>query len=359
MTTVPEGTDVVEATAALLADGIGDGLPVVPPTPSRLAAALAGVDDPDAVLGAVPPLFGELTPRAVALGCVLAGAAPEAFPVVLAGALAALAPELNLLGVTTTTGTAALALVVGPVAARLGLTHGTGLLGPGPHANGVVGRALALTLATAGGVRPGVTTMATTAQPARYTCCLAEDPDGPWGTLAGRRGTGGDAVTVFPIGGTAEVLPRDDRADPDAVLDPLADVLAAAVLASGDPARGPSVEHAVVLPPEVAARLAGHVPDAAGLADALRAPGARGGGAPRRRGRPGDQDAAPARLDRRQSCGDGAGRRVRTGDQARAPGSPSGMTTLVAVRTGAPRTDTASTTWKSARHSRGVTTLRT
>lgn len=271
-TTVPEGTDVVDATATLLADGIGDGLPVVPPTPSRLAAALVGVDDPDAVLGAVPPLFGELTPRAVALGCVLAGAPPEARPVVLAGARAALAPELNLLGVATTTGTAALALVVaGPVAARLGLTHGTGLLGPGPHANGVVGRALALTLATVGGVRPGVTTMATTAQPARYTCCLAEDPHGPWGTLAGRRGAGADAVTVFPIGGTAEVLPRDDRADPEAVLDPLADVLAAAVLASGDPARGPSVEQALVLPPEVAARLAAHVPDAADLAAVIRA----------------------------------------------------------------------------------------
>ncbi|GAA4871416.1 hypothetical protein [Actinomycetospora straminea] len=187
MRTVPEGTDVVDATATLLADGIGDGLPVVPPTPSRVEAVLAGTADPDAVLGAVPPLFGELTPRLAATCCVLAGAPPAALPVVLAAATACLVPELNLLGVATTTGTAAIAVIVtGPVAERLGLSHGTGMLGPGPHTNGAVGRALALTLATAGGVVPGVTTMTTTAQPARYTCCLAEAPDGPWGTLARR-----------------------------------------------------------------------------------------------------------------------------------------------------------------------------
>ncbi|MEJ2885961.1 hypothetical protein [Actinomycetospora aeridis] len=265
MITVPEGTDVVEATASLLAEGVGDGLPVVPPTPSRVSTMLAGT--PDTVLGHVPPLFGSLTPRLVATCCVLAGAPPAAFPVVLAAATACLAPELNLLGVATTTGTAAVAMIVaGPVATRVGLTHGTGMLGPGPHTNGVVGRALALTLATAGGAWPGTTTMATTAQPARYTCCLAEDPDGPWGTSP-------DTVTVLAIGGTAEVLPRDDRPDPDAVLDPLADALAGAVRAAGDPARGADLTQAVVLPPEVAARLAPSFPTADDLADALRTRG--------------------------------------------------------------------------------------
>jgi hypothetical protein len=252
----------------------GDGLPVVPATSARVEAVLADTPDPDAVLGAVPPLFGELTARGAATACVLAGAPPDALPVVLAAARACLAPELNLLGVATTTGTAAVALVVaGPVADRLGLSHGTGLLGPGPHANGVVGRALALTLATAGGVRPGVTTMATTAQPARYTCCLAEDPDGPWGTLAARRGVPGDAVTVVPIGGTAEVLPREDLPDPDAVLAPLAEVLAGAVLAAGRLDRGADLTQAIVLPPEVAARLAPAVPTANALVAALHARG--------------------------------------------------------------------------------------
>ncbi|GAA4777550.1 hypothetical protein GCM10023200_08030 [Actinomycetospora chlora] len=244
---------------------MSDGLPAVDPTPARVAAMLGDVADPDAVLGTVPPLFGELTARGVATACVRAGAPPGALPVVLAAARACLAPDLNLLGVATTTGTAAVALIVaGPVGVRLGLSHGTGLLGPGPHANGAVGRALALALADAGGVRPGETTMATTAQPARYTCCLAEDPDGPWGTLAARRGapdSPADAVTVVPVGGTAEVLPREDLTDPDAVLAPLADALAGAVLAAGRLERGADLTQVLVLPPEVAARLATTVGD--------------------------------------------------------------------------------------------------
>ncbi|MHC1558617.1 hypothetical protein ACR9E3_06655 [Actinomycetospora sp. C-140] len=253
-------------------EDVGDGLPVVAATPPRVAAMLGSTPDTDAVLGLVPPLFGELTARGAATACVLAGAPVGALPVVLAAARAALAPELNLLGVATTTGTPAVALVVaGPVADRLGLTHGTGLLGPGPHTNGAVGRALALTLATAGGVRPGETTMATTAQPARYTCCLVEDPAGPWGTLAARRGAGaGDAVTVVPVGGTAEVLPRDDLADPDALLAPLGDALAGAVLAAGDLTRGRSMTQVLVLPPEVATRLAPSLPTADDLVAALR-----------------------------------------------------------------------------------------
>ena len=41
----------------LLAAGHEDGLPVVPPTAARVDAMLAGVGEPDDVLGLVPPLF--------------------------------------------------------------------------------------------------------------------------------------------------------------------------------------------------------------------------------------------------------------------------------------------------------------
>ena len=266
---VPDGAAVEETTAALLAAGVGDGLPVVPPTAQRWEAMLAGVADPDAVLAAVPPLFGELTARICAGCCVLAGCRPGVVPVVLAAARAACEPAFNLLGVQTTTGTPAVGLVVhGAPADRLGLSASTGMLGPGPHANGPVGRALALTLGVVGGVTPGVTTMATTAQPARYGCCLAESPASPYPVCDG------DAVTVLSIGGTAEVLPRDDLAAPDDLLVPLADALAAPGRAAGVPGRLASCEQTLVLPPEVAARLAGAFP----TADALRAELFRRGG---------------------------------------------------------------------------------
>ncbi|MCD2194634.1 hypothetical protein LQ327_14770 [Actinomycetospora endophytica] len=278
---VADGACVEETTADLLAAGIGDGLPVVPPTASRWEAMLDGVGDPDAVLAAVPPLFGELTARVAAGCCVLAGCRPGVLPVVLAAARAATEPEFNLLGVQTTTGTPAVGLVVhGPVADAIGLSSSTGLLGPGPHANGPVGRALALTLAVVGGVMPGVTTMATTAQPARYGCCLAEAPSSPYPGLAVRRGLEGDAVTVLSIGGTAEVLPRDDLDAPDDLLEPLADALAAPGRAAGVPGRLAASEQTLVLPPEVAARLARSFPSIGALQETLYTRGGERLGAP-------------------------------------------------------------------------------
>ncbi|MDL5159084.1 hypothetical protein [Actinomycetospora termitidis] len=240
---VPIGCTVEDATTSLLADGVGDGLPVVPPTVERWERMLDGVADPDAVLAVVPPLFGELTARTVAGCCVLAGCRPGVVPLVLAAARAACEPEFNLLGVQTTTGTAAVGMIVhGPVVSRLGLSSSTGMLGPGPHANGVLGRALALTLSAVGGVTAGVTSMATTAQPARYGFCLAESG-------------GASAVTVLAIGGTAEVLPRDDLPAPDDVLDPLADALAAPGRAAGGLDRMAECEQTLVLPPEIAGRV--------------------------------------------------------------------------------------------------------
>jgi hypothetical protein len=117
------GADPAAVRDELLAAGHGDGLPVVPPTAARLAAAVHGVGDPDAVLGQVPPLFGELTVRAVAWYAVLAGCPAAALPVVVAAVRAALEPGFNLLGITTTTGAPAVGVLVhGPVAARLGMT---------------------------------------------------------------------------------------------------------------------------------------------------------------------------------------------------------------------------------------------
>lgn len=249
---------VEETTAALLAAGIGDGLPVVPPTLARLDLMMAGVAEPGEELGAVPPLFGTLTPAAAGYYAVLAGCRPAELPVVLAAVRACLEPEFNLLGVQTTTGTAAVAVVVhGPVVAALGFNAGTNALGPGNRANATVGRAVALALAGIGGAQPGVTDMATTGQPGRYTFCLPECPDGPFPGLAARRGIVAHrgAVSVLAVGGTAEVLPRGGGASPADVLEPVAEALVGAALAAGDPARMAGGEQYVVLPPEIAAQL--------------------------------------------------------------------------------------------------------
>lgn len=270
-----EGTPVTEATDALLAEGLGDGLPVVVPTEAGWARMLEGCAHPDSVLGLVPPLFGELTTAACGYFALLAGCRPVELPVVLAAVRAALEPEFNLLGVQTTTGTAAVAVVVhGPVVTELGFNPGANALGPGNRVNACVGRAVALTLAGVGGALPGVTDMATLGQPGRYTFCLPEHPDTPTGwpslatRLAGASGLGASglgasgvgasgvgAVTVLAVGGTAEVLPRGGGGTLPELLDPLAAMLAGAALASGNPARMAGVEQYLVLPPEVTAQL--------------------------------------------------------------------------------------------------------
>ena len=73
---LPDDADPAAVLVDLLSAGHGDGLPVVPPSAARLDAMVDGVADPDAVLGQVPPLFGELTVRAVAWYAVLAGCRP-------------------------------------------------------------------------------------------------------------------------------------------------------------------------------------------------------------------------------------------------------------------------------------------
>ena len=113
---VTEALPFDDAQARLEAAGLGDGLPLVPPTERRLAAMLAGVAHPGDSRGAMPPLFGDLIPEDVAYQCVLAGCRPGAAPLVLTAAMACLEPDFNLLGIATTTGSAAVAMVVhGPI----------------------------------------------------------------------------------------------------------------------------------------------------------------------------------------------------------------------------------------------------
>jgi hypothetical protein len=263
--TVPDRADPAAVLDELLAAGHGDGLPVVPPTAARLAAVLAGVADPDAVAGQVPPLFGDLTVRAVGWYAVLAGCRPAELPVVVAACRAALDDDVNLLGLATTTGAPALAVLVhGPVAARLGMTSGAGGLGTGNRANACVGRAVSLALAGIGGARAGLTDMSTLGQSAEYTCCTAEAEESPWPSLAVRRGVGtgpaagpgGGAVTVHGAAGVVEVLPADGYRDAPAVLGPVAAALAGVALAAGDPGRSGRSAHLLLLPPELAAFLA-------------------------------------------------------------------------------------------------------
>lgn len=276
-----EGGGWDAAQRALLDAGLGDGLPLVVPTATRLARMLAGLD-PALSFGTVPPLLGELTAEAVAYCCVLAGCVPAELPVVLTAAVASLEPEFNLLGIQTTTGTPTVAAVVhGPAARTLGMNAGTNCLGPGNRANACIGRALRLVLTNVGGARPGIGDMATMGQPGKYGFCFAEGAHALLPPLSVRRGLpeGQSAVTVIGVSGTLEVLPLHGAGTPASVLRPALAAMQGARLAGDGGKRREPGEQFLLLPPEMADAVLRHGWDLAAMQDFLWREAPDGGGA--------------------------------------------------------------------------------
>jgi len=208
---VAPGQSFDEVNDQLYTLGLTDGLPVVPPTMARIEAMLGG-RDPAQVVATLAPLSGQASVYRIAICAVMAGCLPEYLPVLIAAVEAVAEEEFNLLGIQTTTGTAAPVVIVnGPIAKRLGINAATNALGPGVRANATIGRALALVLRDVGGAIPGELDMATMGQPGKYTFCFAESEQAnPWGPLHVSRGFDREqsTVTVLAAAGTVEV--RDD-----------------------------------------------------------------------------------------------------------------------------------------------------
>jgi hypothetical protein len=244
---------------AMLACGCGDGLPLVPPTPGRVARMLGPHGElAERVLCELPPAFAPVSWRDLALQAVMAGCRPEYLPVLAAAAQALAAPEFNLVGIATTTGSAAtLVIVNGPVASRIGMNSGPNALGPGNRANATIGRALRLLLQNVGGARSGEIDMATLGQPAKAGFCFAEnEAASPWEPLHVERAFAPEssAVTVIGAAGIIEVVDSRSRSLADlaqtfAQSMTIAGALGGAALLGGG-------EPLIVLPPELAQMLA-------------------------------------------------------------------------------------------------------
>ena len=191
---------------ALYARGVTDGLPVVPPTPARVAAAVAvSGRAADELIAPVPPNFGRATVEKIAINAVMAGCLPAYLPVVIAGVEAMCDEAFDLHGVSATTNFAApLFIINGPVRQRLGVNCGAGVFGSGWRANATIGRALRLIAVNVGGAVPGVVSMSTLAHPGRYTYCIGEnEEESPWEPLHVEQGWGAGDSTVAAFAGEA------------------------------------------------------------------------------------------------------------------------------------------------------------
>jgi hypothetical protein len=237
----------------LRAMGWTDGLPVVPPTSRRVAAMIeAWGIDPEAALAILPPSYEEVSWRDIAINAVMAGCAPQHLPIVAAAVKAIAAPEFNLLGVATTTGSATACLIVnGPAAQSAGMNAAANAFGPGNRANATIGRALSLVLQNIGGARVGEIDMATLGQPAKYTFCFAEnESESPWAPLHIERGYARDTsvVTAVGISGTIEVVDSESLTPED-----LSQTFAQSMLIAGNVGGAGLLgggEPLIVMPPE-------------------------------------------------------------------------------------------------------------
>ncbi len=240
----------------LAAAYLTDGLPIVAPTAARVNAMLAHNGyRADHEISMLPPGFETATAGDVAICAVMAGCKPEYMPVLVAAVDALSDMNFNLVGIGTTTGSATpIYIVNGPIVEHIGLNGKNNALGSGHRANATIGRAMALILQNIGNAKPGEVDMATLGQPAKYTCCFAENAgESPWAPLHVERGFAPDAsvVTVVGIGGTVEVVDSDS---PDAA--GLAQTFAQSMLIAGTSGGAGLLgggEPLCILPPEWAA----------------------------------------------------------------------------------------------------------
>lgn len=202
--TTIEADDDFDAINALVRDrGWGDGLPVVPPTATRVREMLAYCDRPwDAPIAKIAPRYGEATPLRLAANAVMAGCEPRYFPLLVLAIEAMCEEPFNLYGIQATTHLCApLVIVNGPVAQELRVNAGHNAFGPGARANATIGRAIRLALLNIGGATPGTGDMSTFGAPSKFSYVVAEnEAASPWSPLHVERGYPADASTVTVVG---------------------------------------------------------------------------------------------------------------------------------------------------------------
>ncbi len=211
--------DVMAFTRFSMAQGWGDGLPVIPPTEARVREFLAvNTRYPDEVICALPPLNADCTVEKIAINAVMAGAPANALPLIIAALEAMAHPDFELFGLNATTAPVVpLTLVNGPIRNALDIPYKHGCLGGAPTAALAIGRALRLIIKNVGGQEINVTSQSTFGTPGRVAGILFGEWEerSPWAPFAERRGVKGDAVSVYGTMGTMNILDTTSQSGQD------------------------------------------------------------------------------------------------------------------------------------------------
>src|SRR5262247_838459 len=179
--------------------GWTDGLPVIPPTPERVEAMLAAARlDPKQEIAFITNRSVSITAEKVAINAVMAGCRPEYMGVVVAAVEGIGDPAWGYHGPGTSTGGAAVLMIVnGPIARQLDINSGDNLFGPGWRSGLTMGRALRLVMRNVCGSRPGLLDRGTLGHPGKISYVIAEnEAESPWTPLHVERGFRPEQSTV-------------------------------------------------------------------------------------------------------------------------------------------------------------------
>ena len=197
-----EAPDMAAAMELCYTKGWTDGFPVAPATQESIDAMLAaGGLEPEVEVAFIENRQVSVTAEKVAINAVMAGCKPEYMPVILAAVEALADPLYGYHGPGTSTGGAAVLMIVnGPIARELDMNSGDNLFGPGWRANATLGRAVRLIMRNTIGTMPGTLDQSSLGHPGKYTFCIAEnETDSPWPPLHTSRGfkAGQNAITIM------------------------------------------------------------------------------------------------------------------------------------------------------------------
>jgi hypothetical protein len=179
--------------------GWGDGLPLVPPTQTKVDEMLKGTDLPsDHVVTKIIPRMGKATIEKIAVNAVMAGALPTHMPVLIAAVEAISDPGTRFDTFEVSTGSwAPLLIINGPIRNDIHINCSSGMMSPGNIANSAIGRALGLIVKNIGGARKGIEDMGTLGDPLKYSLVIGENEEGsPWEPLHVEFGYKKDQNTV-------------------------------------------------------------------------------------------------------------------------------------------------------------------
>jgi hypothetical protein len=179
--------------------GWTDGLPVIPPTEDKVQAMLEAVGlAPQHQVAYVEHRAVSITAEKVAVNAVMAGCRPEYMAVVIAAVEGIGDPRWSYHGPGTSTGGAAVLMIVnGPIARELEINAGDNLFGPGWRANLTIGRAVRLVMRNVAGSLPGLLDRSTVGHPGKLSYVIAEnEAESPWPPLHVERGFRAEQSTV-------------------------------------------------------------------------------------------------------------------------------------------------------------------